>query len=1164
MICFNCGFKLPSADIDECQICGMKFSLKCPSCGHPNPSHASFCFSCGSRLTKPGEEEGSFESLPENRRNAAVIFADVSGFTALSEKMDPEEVRELINDCFNYITKPVYELEGTIDKYIGDCVMILFGARYAHNDDPKRAVTCAIKMMESIDKFSRERLSQVDKPITMSIGINYGLVVTGSVGNYFDKDYTVIGDVVNTAQRLQSNADRGNILVSESVYLETRDHIHYSDEKSISVKNKEKPVKCYSPMGFKLEAGFDEIQLVERDDELKKLTSIFNAGTGTRHVIVTGEPGIGKTSLIKKFVSGLESSLKKIQADCSPMHKNRMYYVISNMLFGIMNIDPGDNNRVKRNRLASYIDYVLRDSSEEEVQKNFHFLSLIMGLDRDSSFENILGSMDYADMEREISRQVYILFKNLCERNNMVFIAEDLQWADAGSIQILKNLVKSADGIKTTFLLSSRDELWESEDEVQKQDNILRLHRLSEDGVRSFTCSLTDCVEVDRGLLDYVNKFSSGNPLYIKELLTSLGREGRYYIKDGTAYIERPDSLSLPGGIENLILSNLSELDGMSAAFLQCASVVGREFNLSWVAGIMDEAFDEPAVLKIPLKLNIISLKYVHASHGVVDKIYIFNQDTLREVLYGSILNKNKREMHRRVGEYIESHYFNEIENYYEILYFHYDNSGLSRKAMDYLYKTALKYKNNFNYESSLIHFKKLIQALDKKGRGDSKLVHILMDAGYVCTVMAEYDDALGYFNEALKIAELTDDIYTIKAMAADVYKEKGMYEEALSTIDSVLVKVRQDSSIYGRLLQVKCSVLSITGSREAIELARKSEKILLKSKDYENLSETMSQAGIIFFIEGSMDNSLAYLNKAFKYAQKANNLRSMSRVSTNLGIVYHASGMTSKALEYFNESIEVSKKISSAQGIMFGNTNLGILYMEKGMFDRAEKLFDETLEISRRVSSVYQTCVALINMGDLAYEKGLYDRAAELYSESLEIAKKHSLNFEEGALYVGLGKLNLRLEHYDTSVEFLNKAYSIFTEIGAVPDTADYFRYMSVYNLANSDYKGAMEQCEKSISISSESKNGMKELKALRLKGNILMETGEYDHAVRMYLNSVNLAVGLESDYEAAKGYYRMYQAYKLLGDNDNACSNIEKAREAASNVDNCRWASDICGICK
>ncbi|NJD04680.1 MAG: guanylate cyclase, partial [Ruminiclostridium sp.] len=328
MICFNCGLKLNSGNDSECRFCGVKFSGKCAVCGFPNPQAARFCFNCGGKMASPDglSSVENFGTLAESRKNVAVMFADVSGFTSLSERLDPEEVREIINECFNYITSPVYELEGTIDKYIGDCVMILFGARYSHTDDAKRAVMCAMKMMDLISEFSKSMLSSKGVTLNLSIGINYGLVVTGGVGNYFDRDYTVMGDIVNTAQRLQINAGEGAILVSESVFTETVDKFEYSESIEVKVKNKEKPIKCYNPLRINSEYFYEnELPFIERQKEIGLLNSIFNEAlnTGLKCATVTGEAGLGKTRLLKEFTSKFGNDLKKVWVECNTISQNK-------------------------------------------------------------------------------------------------------------------------------------------------------------------------------------------------------------------------------------------------------------------------------------------------------------------------------------------------------------------------------------------------------------------------------------------------------------------------------------------------------------------------------------------------------------------------------------------------------------------------------------------------------------------------------------------------------------------------------------------------------------------------------------------------------------------------------------------------------------------------
>ncbi|NSW91252.1 MAG: AAA family ATPase [Firmicutes bacterium] len=1165
MICFNCGYKFPSSDVKGCHLCGMKTPLKCSSCGYPNPQRANFCFNCGAQIAKPDIQSSvqNFDILPENRKNVAVIFADISGFTALSEKMDPEEVREIINQCFDYITQPVYELEGTIDKYIGDCIMVLFGARYSHSDDPRRAVMCALKMLNLLSEFSKERLSSMGLKLDISIGINYGLVVTGSIGNYFDKDYTVMGDVVNTAQRLQAAAEKGTILVSDSIYEETRDLFYYSEAREITVKNKTKPIRCYSPKNIKFNSSYDTL-LVERDTELDFLLSAYNSAKETRRIVLVGEPGIGKTSLIKEFVSKLPDNVKKIWVDCNSIFQNRANYVISTLLHSIMNIKADDSSNAKKYRLISYVYYILEDYSEDEKQKNFNFLSILMGLDRENDFQNILNSMNYDDIGREILNQLVIFFNNLLKKHNIIFIIDDIHWADSSSMDIINKLTKQLSGVNTTFIFASQYCMDEQIITEEKSLHVLKLNRLSTDGIYTLSCHLLNCIHIDRSLFDSIIKFTEGNPLYIKEFIAAVKKKENYVIKEGTAYIDDAEITSLPNTIESIILANLAELDNNAVYFLQVASVVGKEFKLSWIKNILGDGSNIENMLAAPLLMNIISLKSTHAISGTIEKVYTFNQDTTREVIYSSILKKKRYEIHKRIGEFIELKYANELENYYEVLCIHFEKAGLRKKTEEYYYKTALKHKNNFNFSSALEYFNKYLEIagvnnINNRIESNSKEVHAFINIGYIYTIIADYDRALENLNKALKIATLSDDIYTIKLMILDIYKEKGLYNDALGIISEIQTRIRPNNSIYGQLLQQKCTILRMQGDPKALQVAEESEQVLLKTKDYDNLSETMRQAAYMYYAKGDVDNSLFYLNKAYGYAERVNNLRTMAKVSRNLGIIYHSSGMVSKALEYYSKSIALSEKISDVQNLVSGNISLGILFMEKGSFNKAESLFNGVLETSRKVSLIYDFCLALLNLGDLMYERGEYADAFEKYGQSLEIAKKHSLPSEEGINYIGLVRLHLKNKSYEGITEMLEKAYKIFTDCNEISYMSDYFKYKGVYELINNNLVGALDYCEKSIYTAEQAKNDMKRLRSMRFKGIILMLMGEYENALDLYNKSINLAEQLESDYEAAKGYYRKSIVLSRLNINKEAEESLLKAKEAIRKVDQCRWTETI-----
>jgi len=1168
LICFNCGLKLNSENDSECRFCGVKFAGRCLACGFPNPQTARFCFNCGSRISDPERLSSveNFGKLAESRKNAAVMFADVSGFTALSEKLDPEEVREIINECFNYITSPVYELGGTIDKYIGDCVMVLFGARYTHTDDAKRVVMCAMKMMNLVQEFSTNMLSSKGVRLNLSIGINYGLVVTGGVGNYFDRDYTVMGDIVNTAQRLQISAGEGVILVSESVYTETRDKFEYSEPIEVKVKNKEKPVRCYSPMRINSEYFYDkELSFIEREKEIGVLNAIFNEAlnTGLKYAFVTGEAGLGKTRLLKEFAHKLGNDLKKVWVECNAISQNRSYSLISGVLAGIMNINSMDSGNMRKHRLISFLDYILSDYTDEEIKHNYDFLGLLMGLERDKEFQSIFESMNYENILREILKQLALFFTNLCRKHKLMLIIDDAHWADNGSIQILNDLIPMIRDSKAVFIFSSRYELKSLlKTEADGMVN-LKLNALSRAGVRNLVCALLNSENVDDRLFNSVLKITKGNPLFIKELLSNIKRNGNYTVKKGQASIDEKELGKMPENIQKLISSNISALDGTSLRILQAASVIGKEFSYSLVNCLLDNAITSEDIAGIPVQMNLIELKSTHTSSRNIDKTYEFTHEIEREVIYDSILNKNKMELHKKIGEYLETTYSRDIENYYEAISIHFIKAGMYKKAADYYFKAALKLKDGYNLNSSLEYFDRFLElsgaGQDCEKSSDSRVFNAYKEKGHIYIIKANYDEALEQMYKALDHAILPDDINHTKMQIAEVYKDMGKLDDAAQIIDVLEPGMREDDFNYGKWLQLKCNILRIKGDTGALSLAKKSEKVLLKTGDYRSLSETMKHAGMIYFIKGDIDNALSYMNKSYKYAEKNRLLEIMARVSGDLGIIYHSTGMISKALEFFNKSLDISKKLSYQRGVIAACINLGILYLDNGFFVSARNLFDESLEISKEIGSKLYECVSLTNLGDIAYETGEFETAQGYYNDSLDLARILKAPVEEGVNYIGNARIYLKYERYKEAAELIESARSLFEEADELVSLGDCHMYEGFLEQQTGSFDSALEHYDKAAAIFNECRNEKKMLKTMRYKGSLFLKKGLYEDAVRLFEATISIAERLACDYESAKCWFGKYKVLKAEGYDAEAAAILEKAAAYIKKVDACRWTGII-----
>ncbi len=1165
MICYNCGYQLHTVEEAECGLCGAKFTQKCASCDSPNSEFSKFCAFCGSRLSESSDKSSveNYETLSENRKNVAVIFADVSGFTKLSESLDPEEVREIINDCFNYITRPVYEMEGTIDKFIGDCVMILFGARYTHADDAKRAVMCAMEMMELIKDFNENYLSSRGIALNLSIGVNYGLVVTGSVGNYFDKDYTVLGDAVNTAQRLQSGAGEGTILVSESVYHKTHDVISYSRAKDIQAKNKKKPIKCYIPLNINSDYSFEtELPFMERQSEIDLLDIIYKKSVSgiTQVVSVVGEAGVGKTRLVKEYLSTVESSVKKIWADCSHVSQNRSYYLISAILKQIMNINPTDSDSVEQHRLLTFLNFIMPQSTEEEVRRARDFLGLMMGMRRDNDFTNILNSMNINDIKREMAKQLAVFFINYSRQNSFVIIVDDIHWADEVSLQILNDTLPLISGAGILLIFTSRVDMRKLLPWISIEKNYVLIGTISAESTAKLACRLIGCSELCEMLRDAVIKLTRGNPLYIKEYVAAIKRSGKYTVEDGVACLDEDAVYSLPDNLQSLVLASMSELDDASREFLQVASVVGKDFSLSFVKSIMGNENEDDDILRQPMLMNIVTLKSVNVRTGKVEKEYSFNHEIEKDAIYDSILNRKKREYHGKTAEYIESAFHRDIEDYYELLCMHFEKAGMASKAREYYYKTAIKHKDEFNLNTSLNYYLKYLEAPPTKTTGDkSKVVIALRDVGYIYHVTANYELALEYYTRAKSASWLSDDINSVELMRAEIYRDMGNYEAALEILNRLEQIIRLEDSLFGKLLQIKCNILRITGNPDALALAKKSEKILLKAKDYRNLSETMKNAGIIYYSKGDIDNSLSFLNKAYTYAEKVNNLEGMAKISGDLGIIYHSTGQISRAQEFLNKSLEISQKISYPRGYIAACINLGVLYLDKGLFEKAEHLFKEALAMSEEIGLKLYECISLTNLGDIMHERNLQGKALEYYKRSQSLAREINAPVEEGINMMGTARVMLKKGKFSGIEELLETAHKIFVEADEIMYLCDYHILKGKYEMAMGNAAKALESSEEAAALSVECRSDKKKLKAMRSQGWILIERGMTGEALELFELAAKLSIRIESDYETAKSYYGMFKALYSSQNIPEAKVYLSKADEHIKKVDNCRWTKII-----
>lgn len=1102
MKCFNCGYELNEANAEQCKVCGVRFEHVCNGCGKPNPSLANFCLHCGNDLALDQQDK-----LEETKRQVAVLFADISGFTKLSEEKDPEEVREIINGAFQAITKPVYELEGTIDKFIGDAVMVLFGAKYAHMDDSFRALQCAMEMRRLIKEYSDE----IGITLELSIGINYGIVVTGQVGNYYDKDFTVIGDVVNTAQRLQEYARRSEILVSESVYLDTLDVADYTEAVQVELKNKTEKENVYSPISLSISS--DTVS-INRTDELKELNEVFISDN--KFVTVVGESGMGKSSMVREFMQNIDESIKQVWVNSNIANKSKPFGLISNIINAILNIKNEDSIRIKENRLRSFLDYVLGGLSEEEVVRNYNFLALISNLRLDDDYKNLIHSMEYADLRNEIVYQIKKFFELLSLKQFIVAVVEDIHITDNESRMILNELQYDQ------FML-----IGISQGEIKQFTNSSTVTLDPFDHDKSGQLIENIMSQSIDSSFDELIKLANGIPMLLIELI-QVAKKKDFMVYGNELSLKEEAIKQLPSSMTGLVLSKYDELEKEAASFVSVASVVGDEFRLDWMNHLVK--MDDDLISELTNR-KFIEFRRFTTVNQKVQKVYGFTQRIIQEVAYNNLLNKYKKNIHREVAETIE--FYDDYMNHLESIAYHYDKAEVVKKASKFYYLNAEELKRSFNYKSAIDNFLK-VQS------GSKEYEHSLREAVRLQLIVSDFEEAENNIEEALKL-QGEEHINETLLLKATLLKEKAEFDQCLDIIHDLEKKVSKESNLYGRLLQVKSPVYLMTGRPEVTEIAKQSEKILSKQRDYNSLADTMSYAGIASFMKGELDEAKEYLSKGLDYAELSNNLLAVSKISTNLGIIYHASGEVNKSFDILSKAVDAANKVGSVKNYLSAAINLGVFYLEKGLFNKAKPLFVEASIKASTSNLVYQKAISLSNLGDLSVELGEYELAKEYYKESLTISKEVGLKYEEGVNSLALGKLSYLMGH--GQADDLLHAFSIFEETEELVNLSDYYRISAEFV---SDEP--LETIEKAIEYAKKANNELKELQAITVKAVLLKDSGLFDEAKEK-------ASTVDSTYEYVKV---LFKEYEVFGTEELK----EELEDISDRIDDCLLKKEIDSI--
>ncbi|MBI3913855.1 MAG: AAA family ATPase, partial [Chloroflexi bacterium] len=632
------------------------------------------------------------------RKQVTVLFADISGFTALSETLDPEQVTELVNRFFGALNAPIEKYDGTIDKFMGDAVMVLFGAPAAHENDPERAIRCALEMR---DAFAAEKNAmRAPDSLALHIGINTGLAVAGVVGTESKREYTVIGDTVNLASRLKDQAPRGEIYVSQDTYRFTERLFDFRAVGSLEVKGKSQPVPTFqvveSKIGYISTRGIEGLKspLVGRDGERAQLMRCFEMLAQGRGQIafLVGEAGLGKSRLVAEAkaeirdwrledgkwkmevgnaatrpTSNLQlptSSLQWLEGRSLSHTENVAYFPIIEMLKRLL----GLREDMPRSDAAHALDvWGAKYFSASDCEIVLPILKSLLSLDLDPTARDRLRYLDAEGLKRQTFYAIRQGLRAVARTAPAVVFMEDLHWADDSSLELLRYLLPQVLEFPLLFVFPMRPERehgsWKLRqfalsDYAARTTEIL-LAPLSPHAANQLLTNLLAIEDLPASLRDLILAHAEGNPFYVEEIVRSMiDQKMIEQVNLRWRTTHAIDELNLPSTLAGVIAARIDRLDANVKETLQIGSVIGRSFPYAVLARLVPDSARLDADLA---RLQEMALIFETQERG--ERQHIFKHILTQEAAYETLLLRRRRELHGQIARALQEYFGARVED---------------------------------------------------------------------------------------------------------------------------------------------------------------------------------------------------------------------------------------------------------------------------------------------------------------------------------------------------------------------------------------------------------------------------------------------------------------------------------------------------------------------
>jgi class 3 adenylate cyclase/tetratricopeptide (TPR) repeat protein len=698
-----------------CESCGAALSALCPQCAAPIVGGARFCGACGAsfapasadRFDSPADYTPPYlaerilisrSAMEGERKQVTVLFCDFTDSTSLAERIGPEAMHRLLDEFFELALAEVHRYEGTINQFLGDGFMALFGAPLAREDHARRGVLAALGLRAAL----RERAlgaphRRLDLDVRM--GINTGLVVVGKIGHNLRMDYTAVGDTTHVAHRLEQMAEPGSIMIAEATHRLVRGYVRVEDLGAQTLKGKAEPIHVYKALGpgarrSRLE-GPDRAhkltRFVGRERELAGLQSLLTraeAGEG-QIVAIVGESGVGKSRLFHEFHQlQRERPVTFLEGRCLSYGRRIPYLPVLDILRQGCGITETDTPEA----IAQKVDWALSDIGVDAAEAAPYLLHLL-GLKEGTEALATLSPQAIKSRTADVLRRLVL---KESRRQPLVILVEDVHWVDRTSEEYASSLMDTLVGAPLLMVLTHRpgyDPDWLKKPYVTR----IGLSQLSTGESLAVVQAIVEPAAVHETVTRSILAKAEGNPLFLEELSRAAFERGGLGTED-----------PLPATIHDVLSARIDSLSQPARRVVQAAAVLGREVSHR----LLEAVSDQPEALGETVR-ELTRREFLYEHPRGADRVYVFRHALVQEVAYSTLLERRRASLHGRAARALETLYERRTDEVVELLAHHFGRSGDAEKAVDYAILAGEKAQRRWANAEGLAHFGAALSRLD-------------------------------------------------------------------------------------------------------------------------------------------------------------------------------------------------------------------------------------------------------------------------------------------------------------------------------------------------------------------------------------------------------------------------------------------------------------------